>query len=98
LIEPPQPAGQSRGLQARASDLSPDGALPNQQIRILASPSARRIATSADESHPLNSAALPATILNDVFTFSIGGAFLKLHCLFAYNAAQETYQRAFIVV
>jgi hypothetical protein len=74
------------------------GALPNQQIRILASPSARRIATSADESHPLNSAAPPATILNDVFTFSIGGAFLKLHCLFACNAAQETYQRAFIVV
>jgi hypothetical protein len=74
------------------------GALPNQQIRILASPSARRIATSADESLPLNSAAPPATILNDVFTFSIGGAFLKLHCLFAYNAAQETYQRAFIVV
>jgi hypothetical protein len=62
------------------------------------SPSARRIATSADESHQLNSAAPLATILNDVFTFSVGGAFLKLHCLFAYNAAQETYQRAFIVV
>jgi hypothetical protein len=58
----------------------------------------RRIATSADESHQLNSAAPLATILNDVFTFSVGGAFLKLHCLFAYNAAQETYQRAFIVV
>src|SRR5450631_526892 len=58
----------------------------------------RRIATSADESHPLNSAAPLATILNDVFTFCVGGAFLKLHCLFAYNAAQETYQRAFIVV
>jgi hypothetical protein len=27
-----------------------------------------------------------------------GALFLKLHCLFAYNAAQETYQRAFIVV
>ena len=62
------------------------------------SPSARRIATSADESHQLNSVAPLATILNDVFTFSVGGAFLKLHCLFAYNAAQETYQRAFIVV
>ena len=62
------------------------------------SPSARRIATSADESHQLNSAAPLATILNDVFTFSVGGAFLKLHCLFAYNAAQETCQRAFIVV
>jgi hypothetical protein len=98
LIEPPQAAGRSRNLQGRASDLSPGGGLPNQQIRILASPSARRIATSADESHPLNSAAPLATILNDVFTFSVGGAFLKLHCLFAYNAAQETYQRAFIVV
>ncbi|WP_291557756.1 hypothetical protein, partial [Bradyrhizobium sp.] len=46
----------------------------------------------------LNSVAPPATILNDVPTFSVGGAFLNLHCLFAYNAAQETYQRAFIVV
>jgi hypothetical protein len=62
------------------------------------SPSVRRIATSADESHPLNSAAPLATILNDVFTFSVGGAFLKLHCLFAYNAVQENYQQAFIVV
>lgn len=62
------------------------------------SPSACRISTSAEKSHPLNSVAPPATILNDVLTFSIGGAFLKLHCLFAYNAAQETYQRALIVV
>jgi hypothetical protein len=62
------------------------------------SPSVRRIATSAEESHPLNSFAPLATILNDVFAFSVGGAFLKLHCLFAYNAAQEIYQRAFIVV
>jgi hypothetical protein len=63
----------------------------NRQRIISSSPSARRIATSADESHPLNSAAPLATILNDVFTFSVGGAFLKLHCLFAYNTAQETY-------
>jgi hypothetical protein len=33
-----------RNHRTRASDLSPGGALPNQQIRILASPSARRIA------------------------------------------------------
>jgi hypothetical protein len=65
---------------------------------IFPSPSVRRIATSAEESHPLNSVAQLATILNDVFAFSVGGAFLKLHCLFAYNAVQETYQRAFIVV
>src|SRR6266852_9917438 len=61
-------------------------------------PSVRRIATSAEESHPLSSVAPLATILNDVFTFSVGGAVLKLHCLFAYNAIQETYQWAFIVV
>jgi hypothetical protein len=65
---------------------------------IFPSPSVRRIATSAEESHQLNSVAPLATILNDVFTFSVGGAFLKRHCLFAYNAVQETYQRAFIVV
>jgi hypothetical protein len=40
LIEPPQAAEQSRNLQARASDLSPGGALPNQKISILALPSA----------------------------------------------------------
>ena len=62
------------------------------------SPSVRRIATSAEESYPLSSVAPLATILNDVFTFSVGGAVLKLHCLFAYNAIQETYQWAFIVV
>jgi hypothetical protein len=62
------------------------------------SASVRSIATSAEESHPLNSVASLATILNDVFTFSVGGAFLKLHCLFAYNAVQEAYQWAFIVV
>ena len=36
--------------------------------------------------------------MDDVFTFGIWGAFLKLHCLFAYDAVQETYERAFIVV
>jgi hypothetical protein len=63
-------------------------------MHIFPSPSVRRIATSAEESHPLNSVPPLATILNDVFTFSVGGTFLKLHCLFAYNAVQETYQRA----
>jgi hypothetical protein len=62
------------------------------------SPSAHGISISAEKSYKLNSVAPPATILNDVPTFSVGGAFLNLHCLFAYNAAQETYQRAFIVV
>jgi hypothetical protein len=79
------------------------GAIPsarNSRLGLVISPSplACRISTSAEKSHPLNSVAPPATILNDVLTFSVGGAFLKLHCLFAYNAAQETYQRAFIVV
>src|ERR1700737_1349199 len=62
------------------------------------SPSGPRIPTSAKQAHALNSAAPLATILNDVLSFSVGGAFLKPHCLFAYNAAQETYQRASIVV
>ena len=48
--------------------------------------------------HPLNSLALLATIPNDVFILGVGGAFLKLHCLFAYDAVQETFERAFIVV
>jgi hypothetical protein len=56
------------------------------------------VSTSAEESHPLNSPALLATILNDVFTFGIGLAFLNPHCFFAYDAVQETYERAFIVV
>jgi hypothetical protein len=34
LIEPPEAAGQSSNREARASDLSPGGALPNQQIRL----------------------------------------------------------------
>jgi len=72
--------------------------LPQPIHFISPSPSVRRIATSAEESHPLSSVAPLATILNDVFTFSVGGAVLKLHCLFAYNAIQETYQWAFIVV
>src|SRR6266436_1579698 len=45
------------------------------------SPSRPRISTSAKEGHALNSVAPLATILNDVLTFSVGGAFLKLHCL-----------------
>jgi hypothetical protein len=65
---------------------------------IYPSPSGRRISTSAEESHPLNSVAPLATILNDVFTLSVRGAFPKVHCLVAYDAVQETYQRAFIVV
>ena len=60
--------------------------------------SARRISTSAEESHPLNFLAPLATILNDVFTPGVGGPFLKQHCLFAYDAVQKTYERAFIVV
>jgi hypothetical protein len=65
---------------------------------IFPSLSAHGISISAEKSYKLNSVAPPATILNDVPTFSVGGAFLNLHCLFAYNAARETYQRAFIVV
>jgi hypothetical protein len=52
----------------------------------------------AEKSHPLNSAAQVTTILNDVPSFSVGDAFLELHCLLAYNAANEIDQRAFIVV
>jgi hypothetical protein len=59
---------------------------------------ARCISTSAEESHPLNSLAPLATILKDVFTFGIGGACLKPHCLFAYDAVQKTDERALIVV
>jgi hypothetical protein len=39
-----------------------------------------------------------ATILNDVVAFTVGDAFLNLHCLFAFKAAQQINQRAFIVV
>jgi len=56
------------------------------------SPSGRRISTSAEELHPLNPLALLATILNDVLIFGVGGAFLELHCLFAYDAVQETFE------
>jgi hypothetical protein len=48
--------------------------------------SGRRMATSAEESHPLNFLAPLATILNDVFTPGVGGPFLKQHCLFTYDA------------
>src|SRR4029077_13550971 len=58
----------------------------------------RRISTSADESHPLNSITPPTTILDDVRTPSVGSAFLDLHRLPTYDADQQIYQRAFIVV
>jgi hypothetical protein len=47
--------------------------LPQPIHFISPSPSVRRIATSAEESYPLSSVAPLATILNDVFTFSVGG-------------------------
>jgi hypothetical protein len=56
------------------------------------------IPTSAEESHPLNSAAPSATVLNDVVAFRVGHAFLNVHCLLAFKAAQEIDQRAFIIV
>jgi hypothetical protein len=62
-----------------------------QPIHFISPSPSGRIATSAEEPHPLSSVAPLATILNDVFAFSVGGAVLKLHCLFAYNAIQETY-------
>jgi hypothetical protein len=52
----------------------------------------------AKELHPLNSTAPLATILNDIFAVSVGGASFNLHRLDAYNAAQETYQWALIVI
>jgi hypothetical protein len=54
--------------------------------------------SAAEKSYKLYSAAPRATILNDVPTFSVGDAFLDLHCLFTNNAVQKTDQRAFIVV
>ena len=60
--------------------------------------SARRIPTPAEKSHPLNSVAPPATILNDVPTFSVGRAFLDLHCVPAYDAVHQIDQGTFIVV
>jgi hypothetical protein len=65
---------------------------------IFPSPSIRRISTSAEQSHPLNSVAQTAAILKDVHSFSVGGAFLELHCFVAYDAPNEIDQRAFIVV
>jgi hypothetical protein len=56
------------------------------------------LTTAAEESHPLNSGAPLATILNDIVTFTIGLAFLNLHCLFANKATQQIDQRALIVV
>ena len=71
--------------------------VPERAI-IIASPSARRISTSAEESDPLGSVAQVATVLNDVVAFSVGGTFLELHRLLTYYAANETDQWAFIVV
>jgi hypothetical protein len=61
------------------------------------SPSVSRIATSADESHPLNSVAPVATILNYVLTPASGG-FSQASLSRCINAVQETYQPAFIVI
>ncbi len=60
--------------------------------------SARRISTSAEKSHPLDSVAPPATILNDVPTFSVRRAFLDLHCLLACDAVHQIDEGAFIVI
>jgi hypothetical protein len=62
------------------------------------SPTASRISTSAEQSQPFNPVAQIATILNDIHAISVGSAFLELHCLCTYNAANEIDQRAFIVV
>jgi hypothetical protein len=53
---------------------------------------------AAEQSHQIDSGALLAPILNDVAAFRVGRAFLNLHCLFAHNATQQIYQRAFIVI
>jgi hypothetical protein len=50
------------------------------------------------QSHPLNSAAQVATILNDVPTFIVGRAFLQLHRPLAYDAGQQIDQGAFVVI
>ncbi len=60
--------------------------------------SARRISTSAEKSQPLDSVAPPATILNDIPTFSVGRAFLDLHCLLACDAVHQIDEGAFIVI
>jgi hypothetical protein len=54
--------------------------------------------TSAKKSHPLYSGASLTTILDDVVAITVGRAFLNLHRLSAKIAAQETNQRAFIIV
>ena len=60
--------------------------------------SARRISTSAEKSHSLDSVAPPAAILNDVPTFSVRRAFLDLHCLLACDAVHQIDEGAFIVI
>jgi hypothetical protein len=49
-------------------------------------------------SHLLNSVTQAAAILNDISAFMVGGALFELHCLIAYDAANEIDQRASIVV
>jgi hypothetical protein len=56
------------------------------------------LTAAAEESHPLNSGASLAAILNHIAAFRVGHAFLNLHCLFANKAAQQIDQRAFIVI
>jgi hypothetical protein len=56
------------------------------------------LTTAAEESHQLYSGASLATILNNVTAFRVGLAFLKPHRLFAYKAAQQINQWAFIVI
>ena len=54
--------------------------------------------TSAEQSHPLDPVTAATTILNDVHSFRVRGAFLELHCLVANNAAKQIDERALIVV
>src|ERR1019366_10306030 len=74
------------------------GPLPQPCPRHFPFASARRTSTSAKKSHPLNSFAKLATVLNQVPALTVRGAFLELHCLVTYNAVQKIGQRAFIVV
>jgi hypothetical protein len=56
------------------------------------------VPTSTEENHPLDSAAPPATILDNIAALGIGVAFLNPHRLFANDAIQEIDQGAFVVV
>jgi len=72
--------------------------LPQPIHFISPSPSVRPIATSAEESHPLSSVAPLATILNDVFTFSVGGAVLKASLSLCIQCNSRDLSVGFIVV